>query len=108
MSPGHYKQGIMILVLKEFFHVPMCAVEITVYCGAVFHLGVNPCSLSLRQCQWVHRHPCMWTAHVENVVMAVDRSRAFSLQQFLPFFRELRSALAVALTESELTKIYTW
>lgn len=52
MSPGHYEHGIMILVLKELFHVAVCAIEITVYCGAVIHRGVDSCSVcfSLRQC----------------------------------------------------------
>lgn len=44
MSPGHYKQG-QLLVLKELFHVSMCVIEIPVYFGTVIHLGVNSCSV---------------------------------------------------------------
>lgn len=45
MSPGHYKQGTMILVLKELFHVSVCAIEIPVY--SVIHLGVDSCSVKV-------------------------------------------------------------
>lgn len=49
----------------------------------------------------MHRHPWIWTAHMENTVM-VDRSWAFSLQQFLPFFGDLRCALASSFTVFQL------